>query len=91
MVNDVFVVRVFVVIKKRNEIRVLKSQLKRAQFYQSFFSPVNMMASFSTGPLKSKIEVFKKIKTCKLGGSLLGTQHRRIFSGPTHSLKTQPL
>lgn len=40
MVNDVFVVRAFVVIKKRNVIRAwLKSQLKRAQSYQSFFFP----------------------------------------------------
>lgn len=46
-----------------------------------------MIASFGTWLLKSKIEVFKKIKTCKLGGSLLGTQDRRMFSSPTHSLK----
>lgn len=91
MVNNVFVVRAFVVIKKRNVIRVLKASSSELSRIKAFFSPVNMMASFSTWLLKSKIEVFKKIKTCKLGGSVLGTQHRRIFSSPTHSLKTQPL
>ena len=35
--NDVFVILAFTVIKKRNVIRALKSQLKRAQSYQSFF------------------------------------------------------
>ena len=60
--NDVFVILAFTVIKKRNVIRALKSQLKRAQPYQSFFScKMNMIASFSIfWLLKSKIEVFLK-------------------------------